>query len=125
MQVLGGGLILNFGRHFKKANIEDLPFGSFTKAYDHLNPVLGLCPPDIAKEGPLIQFKFCLHHNTRGPWNLGGGRYEEKEDRGRNRKVEGRGERKERRWEDGADARRQLGEDRQGSFRGVGLNFAS
>lgn len=93
-----GGLMLNFGRHFKKDNTEGLPFGNFTKSYDHLNPMLGLSSRDTAKEGPLIPFKFCLHHNTRGPWNLGGGRYEEKEDRGRNRKVEGRGERKERRW---------------------------
>lgn len=74
--------MLNFGRHFKKDKTECLIFENFTKARDHLNPLL--MTQDITKEESLIQSLNFLNYTARDEHgNLGGGRQEEKKEKGR------------------------------------------
>lgn len=44
--------MFNLMHQFKKYNTECFTFGNFTKALDHLNPILGPRPRIWQKKGP-------------------------------------------------------------------------
>lgn len=66
------GLMFYLGHHLKKYNTECFTFGNFTKALDHLSPILGPAPGYGKRKTPNPKFKVNPFQDTHQIWKFRG-----------------------------------------------------